>query len=209
MQNLTLSCFRKIFPSCLCSLLQTTPPVWLARPLDIGYMGFYGFSGGSVVKTPPAKAGDVGLIPALGRFHWRRIWQPTPVFLPGKSQGQRSLEDYGPWGHKEPNTTQWPNKTTTATSAVLKVSCFHDFSRRWIYAVVHVKDPWPVTVSSYSFSPFCSRTEYTQHPYSSMMWGNSVYSQSWCHGNVEKLWLLAMKEYGNYVHNTNITFVEV
>ena len=28
-------------------------------------------------------------------------WQPTPVFLPGKSHGQRSLEGYSPWGHKE------------------------------------------------------------------------------------------------------------
>ena len=29
-------------------------------------------------------------------MHWRRKWQPTPVFLPGKSHGQRSLEDYSP-----------------------------------------------------------------------------------------------------------------
>ena len=30
---------------------------------------------------------------------WRRKWQPTPVFLPGKSRGQRSLVGYSPWGH--------------------------------------------------------------------------------------------------------------
>ena len=29
---------------------------------------------------------------------WRREWQPTPIFLPGKSQGQRSLAGYSPWG---------------------------------------------------------------------------------------------------------------
>ena len=48
-----------------------------------------------VVKNLPANAGDVrhmGLIP-----EWKR--QPTPVFLPGKSHGQRSLVDYSPWGH--------------------------------------------------------------------------------------------------------------
>ena len=39
----------------------------------------------------------------------RRKWQPTPVFLPGKSQGQRSLVDYSPWGHKESDTTEWLN----------------------------------------------------------------------------------------------------
>ena len=32
---------------------------------------------------------------------WSRKWQPTPVFLPGKFQGQRSVAGYNPWGHKE------------------------------------------------------------------------------------------------------------
>ena len=35
---------------------------------------------------------------------WRRKWQPTPVFLPGESRGQRSLAGYSPWGHKESET---------------------------------------------------------------------------------------------------------
>ena len=39
-------------------------------------------------------AGDVGSIPGSGRSPWRRKWQPTPVFLPGKSHGQRSLVGY-------------------------------------------------------------------------------------------------------------------
>ena len=36
----------------------------------------------------------------------RRQWQPTPVLLPGKSHGQRSLVDCGPWGRKELDTTE-------------------------------------------------------------------------------------------------------
>ena len=36
----------------------------------------------------------------------RRKWQPTPVLLPGKSHGQRSLVDYSPWDHKESATTE-------------------------------------------------------------------------------------------------------
>jgi len=36
----------------------------------------------------------------------RRKWQPTPVFLPGESCGQRRLAGYSPWGCKEPNTTE-------------------------------------------------------------------------------------------------------
>ena len=37
---------------------------------------------------------------------WRRKQQPTPVFLPGESQGQRSLVGCRPQGHTEPDTTE-------------------------------------------------------------------------------------------------------
>ena len=40
---------------------------------------------------------------------WRRKWQPTPVLLPGKSRGWRSLVGYSPWGRKESDTTEWLN----------------------------------------------------------------------------------------------------
>ena len=36
----------------------------------------------------------------------RSQWQPTPVFLPGESHGQRSLASYSPWGQKELDTTE-------------------------------------------------------------------------------------------------------
>ena len=62
-------------------------------------------AGGSVVKNPPANAGDVGdvsSVPGSGRScPWRRKWQPTPVFLPGEAHRQRSLERDGPWGRTE------------------------------------------------------------------------------------------------------------
>jgi len=35
------------------------------------------------------------------KIPWRRKWQPTPIFLLGKSQGQRSLPGCSAWGHKE------------------------------------------------------------------------------------------------------------
>ena len=38
--------------------------------------------------------------PWVGKMPWRRQWHPTPVFLPGKSQGQRSLVGCSPWGCK-------------------------------------------------------------------------------------------------------------
>ena len=44
---------------------------------------------------------------SLGREDpWRRKWQSTPVFFPGKSHGQRSLVGYSPWGRKESDTTE-------------------------------------------------------------------------------------------------------
>ena len=64
-----------------------------------------------MVKNLPGSVGDLGSIPGLGRspgggcvntlqYSWRGKWQPTPVFLPGESYGQRSLAGYGPWGCK-------------------------------------------------------------------------------------------------------------
>ena len=41
-----------------------------------------------------------GLDPWVGKIPWRRKWQPTPVFLPGESHGQRNLVGYSPWGHR-------------------------------------------------------------------------------------------------------------
>jgi len=42
----------------------------------------------------------------IRKIPWRRKWQPTPLFLPGKSQGQRRLEDYSPPGCKESGMTE-------------------------------------------------------------------------------------------------------
>ena len=53
--------------------------------------------GTQMVKNPPANAGDGGAsIPWVRKIPWRGKWQPTPVFLPRKSHGQRSLAGYSP-----------------------------------------------------------------------------------------------------------------
>ena len=55
-----------------------------------------------------------GFDPWVRKMPWRRKWQPTPVFLPGKSQGQRSLAGYSPWGlqHDLVTTQQQPHAST-------------------------------------------------------------------------------------------------
>ena len=64
------------------------------------YYGIWAFQGAQVVKNPHDNAGDTSLIPDR-KISWRRKWQSTPVFLPGKSHEQWSLERYSPWSCKE------------------------------------------------------------------------------------------------------------
>ena len=62
-----------------------------------------------MVKNLPTTAGDtrdVGLIPETGRSPGGGNGNPAPVFLPRKFHGQRSLEGYSLWGHKELDTTE-------------------------------------------------------------------------------------------------------
>jgi len=59
--------------------------------------------GGSAVKNSLQCRNHrrCGFDPWAGKIPWRRAWQPTPVFLPGESHGQRSLASYSPWCRKE------------------------------------------------------------------------------------------------------------
>ena len=51
-------------------------------------------------KEPACQCKRYGFNPWVGKIPLRRNWQPTPVFLPGESYGQRSLAGYSPWGRK-------------------------------------------------------------------------------------------------------------
>jgi len=64
------------------------------------------FPGGSDGKASCLKYRRFGFSPWVGKISWRRKWQPTPVFLPGKSHGRRNLVGYRPWGCKESDTTE-------------------------------------------------------------------------------------------------------
>ena len=60
----------------------------------------------------------------VGKMPWSRKWQPTPVFLPGKSHGQKSLAGYHPWHHKESDTT----KHTCISHSHHYIKCFRCYS---------------------------------------------------------------------------------
>ena len=72
-------------------------------------MDVWGFPGGTSGKEPICQCRRhkrCGSDPWVGKVPWRRVWQPTPVSLPGESHGQRSLAGYSPWGTKESDTTE-------------------------------------------------------------------------------------------------------
>ena len=56
--------------------------------------------------SPPCLFGLVGFYHVILPATWRRQWQPTPVFLPGESQGQGSLVGCRLWGRTELDTTE-------------------------------------------------------------------------------------------------------
>ena len=81
-----------------------------------------------MVENLPVSIEDPGSIPWLGRFPRRRKWQPTQIFLPGRSHGPRSLAGYSPWGHKGSDTTkQLNNNNGSCVNQVWGFLCFGFF----------------------------------------------------------------------------------
>ena len=65
--------------------------------------------------------------PPVRKIPWRRYWQPTPVFLPGKFHEKRNLVVYSPWGRKETDMAEQLKNNNIETY-------FHeidDFHLRW------------------------------------------------------------------------------
>ena len=115
----------------LYSLLHVRPSIWdfflfaWSTSFRICLQNESGFPGGSDCKA--SACGSIclqcrtpGFDPWFGKIPWRRKWQPTSVFLPGKFCRQRSLAGYSPWGHKEWGTTEW-----ITLSLFLLFSFFH------------------------------------------------------------------------------------
>ena len=84
------------------TLAWKTP--WMEEPDGLQSMG--------LLRVRHERATSLSLFTFL---HWRRKWQPTPVFLPGESQGWESLVGCRLWGHTESDTTE----------ATLQQQCFY------------------------------------------------------------------------------------
>ena len=90
----------------------------------------WGFPCSSVGKESTCNSGDPGSIPGLGRFHCRKKWQPTPVILPRKSHGQRSLVGYSPRGRKSQTQLREQTTTTNPGTTVNKENTRQHWSER-------------------------------------------------------------------------------
>ena len=73
-------------------------------------------------KESACNAGDPALISGLGRSPWRREWLSTPVFLPGKFHGQKSLVGYSTWGWKKSDTIEGLSTAQALVDRVFKFS---------------------------------------------------------------------------------------
>ena len=97
-----VSCLSSFFPvykyfnfytvHCNCLSVNTNASLW--APL----------AALALKNLPECRRQRYGFDPWVGKIPWRRAWQPTPVFLPGESHGQRSWQ--APWGYKESGTTE-------------------------------------------------------------------------------------------------------
>ena len=67
------------------------------------------FPGGSDGKEFACNARDLCLVPGWGRYPWKRAWQPTSVFLPAESHGQRNLAVYSPRGRESDTAATKPH----------------------------------------------------------------------------------------------------
>ena len=96
---------------CISEVFDLLLPLFLSNIFSLFYL-FYihinmGFPGGASGKEPTCQCRRHKrhmFFLWVRKIPWRRSWQPTPVFLLGKSHGQRNLVGYSPWGWKESDT---------------------------------------------------------------------------------------------------------
>ena len=96
-------------------------------------------------KNLPINAGDVrDMVSIPDKIPWRKTWQPTPVFLPGESHGQRRLVSYSPWSCKELDTTEGPRIYTSSVCIHTSIHiytcsvCLYASAHACMYIHVHM-----------------------------------------------------------------------
>ena len=92
-----------------------------------------GFPGGTSGKEPACQCQRHGFDPWVRKIPWRRKWQLNPVFLPGESNGQKSLPGCSLWDHKGSDRSE---RLST-----------HTYKKQTIYFIAPLKFPSPPAVT--------------------------------------------------------------
>ena len=103
------------------------------------------------------QCGRPGFNPWVRKISWRRKWQPTPVFLPGKSHGWRNLVGYSPWGRKESDTT---SNFTHIINHIILLNSLGSCDNEIVYVFVLSK----VTILEQTFKNFIPFSIYMNCP---------------------------------------------
>ena len=154
------------------SLIQFSVDGWSCVPSLLFTWGpNYGgdFPGGSDGKSIRLQRGRPKFNPWDGKMPWRRKGQPTLVFLPGKSHGQRSLAGWSPWGHKELDMTEQLHFHFQTMMEVMKI--MGPPSKDPVHALLHSV---PLILQQATTNPrFSQRLLYTQgQVWVSLLWGH-------------------------------------
>ena len=129
-----------------------------------------GFPDGSVLRIHlPSRRH--GFDPWLEKTPWRRKWQPTPVFLPGKSHGQRRLVGYSPWGHerfkcdletKQQQQMKWREKLFFISQCRAKIffvfAQYRKVSQKVFINQILTKEAFWVKITNVLTFTYCFRT---------------------------------------------------
>ena len=97
--------------------------------------------------------------PWVGKIPWRRKWQCTPVFLPGKFHGQRNLSCHSSWGDKESDMTEQLN---THTFGYWVKSCVSQYSNKSSLEILTSRSFYPCICSGKKGT--CCGTDYPRGP---------------------------------------------
>ena len=106
------------------NLTHLQPKICVSTFLKFPPSPLLGFADGTVVKNLSASEGKrCGFNPWVRKIPWRRNWQPTPLFLPGKSHGQRCQYKrcgFNPWSEKIPHAKEQLSPCATSIKPVLQ-----------------------------------------------------------------------------------------
>ena len=105
--------------------------------------GERGFPVNASGKESACQCTRLGFNPWVEKIPWRRTWQPTSVFLPGESHGQRSLVGYSPWGHRQSDMTSNLACNAGAVGKFLRPSGDNGVGKKVKVKVAHLfATPW-------------------------------------------------------------------